>query len=262
MRQCRNPAAPFWRRGHALGYRRPMLPAQFASPFAPVTRALAQLDDPVFLGVVVRSVGWSLLCFAALHIGTIWMVHRLLDLHGWIAWTVDVFGSIAASILALWLFLPVAAAIGTLYFDRIAFAVERRYYPWLPPPRGAPMMEQMWDGIAVALRVLVLSVVALILALLLPGVGLVLGWMVSSYAIGRGLFVATAMRRMPRAAAESLYQDQRGTILVVGAILAGVSYIPLANLLIPVIGTAAMVHVLDAAVSAVIAQDRARSSPV
>ncbi len=227
-----------------------MLQTQSVSPFTPVARALAQLDDPVFLGVVARSVGWSLLCFAALHIGTIWMVHRLLDLHGWIAWTVDVFGSIAASLLALWLFLPVAAAIGTLYFDRIAFAVERRFYPWMSPPRGAPMTEQVWDGIAVALRVLLLSIVALVLALMLPGVGLLLGWLVSSYAIGRGLFVAAAMRRMPQFAAESLYRDQRGAVLVVGAILAAVSYIPFANLLIPVLGTAAMVHVLDAALSA------------
>jgi uncharacterized protein involved in cysteine biosynthesis len=231
-----------------------MFPTRSVSPFTPVARALAQLDDPVFLGVVLRSVGWSLLCFAALHVGTIWMVHRLLDLHGWIAWTVDVFGSIAASLLALWLFLPVAAAIGTLYFDRIAFAVERRFYPWLPPPTGAPMMEQLWDGVAVAIRVLLLNIVALVLALLLPGIGFLLGWLISSYAIGRGLFVATAMRRMPRFAAESLYQDQRLAVLVVGAILAAASYVPLANLLIPVIGTAAMVHVLDNALSAVEAQ--------
>jgi uncharacterized protein involved in cysteine biosynthesis len=59
------------------------------------------------------------------------------------------------------------------------------------------------------------------------------------------------MRRMPRFAAESLYQDQRLAVLVVGAILAAASYVPLANLLIPVIGTAAMVHVLDNALSAV-----------
>ncbi len=213
-------------------------------------RALAQLGDPVFLGVVWRSVGWSILCFAALHVGTFWAVHRLLDLHGWLAWTADFVGTIGASFLALWLFLPVAAAIGMLYFDRIAFAVERRFYPWLPPPRGAPMTEQMWDGIAVAVRVLLLNVLALVLALLVPGAGLVLGWMIAAYAIGRGLFVAVAMRRMPRFAAESLYRARRGPVLLTGALLALASNIPLLNLLIPVIGTAAMVHVLDAAVSA------------
>ena len=239
-----------------------MLPARSASSFAAVSKAVSQFDDPVFLGVVVRSVGWSLLCFVALHVGTIWMVHRLLELHGWIAWAVDIFGSIAASLLAFWLFLPVAAAIGTLYFDRIAFAVERRFYPWLPHPKGAPLIEQIWDSLAVAIRVLVLSIVALILALLLPGIGFVLGWIVSAYAIGRGLFVAAAMRRMPRDAAESLYRAQRGPVLVVGAILAATSYIPLANLLIPVLGTAAMVHLLDAALSSVETSGIERGGPV
>jgi uncharacterized protein involved in cysteine biosynthesis len=111
------------------------------------------------------------------------------------------------------------------------------------------MMEQAWDGIAVALRVLLLSVVALVLALLIPGVGLVLGWFISAYAIGRGLFVAVAMRRMPRDAAESLYTARRTSVLLTGGVLATATYVPFVNLLIPVIGVAAMVHVLDAAMS-------------
>jgi CysZ protein len=74
--------------------------------------------------------------------------------------------------------------------------------------------------------------------------------MIAAYAIGRGLFVAVAMRRMPRAMAESLYRRCRGTVLAQGAILALAAYVPIMNLLIPIIGTAAMVHILDAALSA------------
>jgi uncharacterized protein involved in cysteine biosynthesis len=154
------------------------------------------------------------------------------------------------SVLSLWLFLPVAAAIGTMYFDRIAGAVERRFYPWLPPPNGASFLEQAWDGVAVALTVLGLNIVALILAILLPGIGLIVGWMIAAYAIGRGLFVAVAMRRMPRAMAESLYRANRGMVLAQGAVLAAAAYIPVMNLLIPIIGVAAMVHVLDMALTA------------
>ncbi|HVZ07136.1 EI24 domain-containing protein [Rhodopila sp.] len=227
-----------------------MAPPPSASPFAPVMRALAQLDDPVFLGVLVRCVAWSVVCFVALYAGAIATAHWLLNLHGWLAWMADLLGSIGAALLAFWLFLPVAAAIGTLYFDRIAFAVERRYYPWLPPPHAAPLLEQVWDGLAVALRVLAMNIVALVLALLIPGVGLVLGWMVAAYAIGRGLFVAVAMRRMPRESAESLYQARRWSVLLTGGVLALAAYVPLANLLIPVVGVAAMVHVLDAAMAA------------
>jgi CysZ protein len=223
--------------------------ARSSSLFSPIARGLSQLDDPVFLGVVARSVAISIACFAALHVLTIWMVHRLLGLHGPLAWAIDILGSVGASFLALWLFLPVAAVIGTFYFDRIAFAVEHRFYPGLPPPRGAPAVEQIWDGIAVGLRVLALNALALVLALLIPGIGLFLGWMIAGFAIGRGLFVAVAMRRMPRAVAESLYRARRGVVLVQGAVLALAAYVPLLNLLIPVIGTAAMVHILDEALS-------------
>jgi CysZ protein len=216
----------------------------------PFIRAVSQFDDPTFRWVLFRSIAWSVACFAALHIGSIWIVHRVLELHGWLAWAADILGSVAASILALWLFLPVAAAIGTLYFDRIARSVEHRFYPWLPPPNGASFVEQAWDGVAVALQVLALNIVALILALILPGVGLILGWMIAAYAIGRGLFVAVAMRRMPRAIAESLYRANRGIVLAQGAILALAAYIPIMNLFIPIIGVAAMVHVLDMALTA------------
>jgi CysZ protein len=85
--------------------------------------------------------------------------------------------------------------------------------------------------------------------LLLPGLGLLLGWMVAAYAIGRGMFVSVAMRRMPRAVAESLYRQRRGMILAQGTILALAAYIPIMNLLIPVFGAAAMVHVLDLSIS-------------
>ncbi|MBN8926091.1 MAG: hypothetical protein BGO51_10820 [Rhodospirillales bacterium 69-11] len=215
----------------------------------PLMRAIAQLDDRVLLGVVLQSVLWSVLCFALLHVAAIWAVHGLLDLHGWIAWVVDALGSVAASLLALWLFVPVAAAIGTLYIERVALAVERRWYPGLPPAEGAPLSVQVWDGVVIGLRILVLNVVALVLALAIPGVGLLLAWAIAAYALGRGLFVAVAMRRMSRPAAEALYAACRWTVLAQGGAMAVAAYVPLLNLLLPVVGTAAMVHVLDLALA-------------
>ena len=214
---------------------------------SPIARALGQLDDSAFLGVLLRSLLWSAACFVALHVAAVWAVHRLFDLHGWIGWLADLLGGIGASLVALWLFLPVAAIIGTLYIDRVARAVERRYYPALPPARGASIASQIWDAIGIAARILLLNVLALIAALILPGAGLILAWLIGGYAIGRGLFAAVAMRRMPRPAARMLYERVRLAILTQGCILALAGYVPILNLLIPVIGTAAMVHVLDQA---------------
>ena len=125
-------------------------------------------------------------------------MHHFVTAGGIVAWALDALGSIAAAVLAMWLFLPVAAIIGTLYFERIARAVEQVYYPSLPPAQPAPLLDQLGASLGVGLRVLGLNLLALLLTLLLPGIGLPIGWAVASWAMGRGLFVAVAMRRLNR----------------------------------------------------------------
>jgi CysZ protein len=215
----------------------------------PLSRALSQLGDPAFFGVVWRSALFSALFFAVILAGMIGTVHHYVGAHGILAWALDALGSITAAVLAMWLFLPVAAAIGTLYFERIACAVERRFYPALPPAQPAPWLDQLWVGVAVGLRVLGLNVLALLLTLFLPGIGLPIGWAIASWAFGRGLFIAVAMRRLNRPEAEALYRAVRPAALAQGGAMAAAAYFPLLNLLIPVIGTAAMVHVLDLALT-------------
>lgn len=213
----------------------------------PMLLALAQLDDPIFLGVVLRSLAWAALAFAALLFGAFWGLHHLVAAHGWagwLAWAAGLLGGVGAALLAIWLFLPVAAAIGAFYVDRIAAAVEGRHYPWLPAQRGASAWMQVLDAIAVGARVLLLSLVAIPIALLLPGPGIVLAWLIAAWAIGRGLFGAVAMRRMSRSDAAILARRLRSKILAQGAILAAAGVLPVLNLLVPVLGTAAMVHML------------------
>ena len=220
----------------------------------PTIRSVSQLADPVFLGVVVRGLAWAFGCFVVLHGVALWMVHGLLAMDGPLAWAADLLATIGASLLAMWLFIPVAAAIATLYVDRIATAVERRYYPDMPPALGATLLEQILDAAMLGLRVLALALLALVLALLIPGLGLLLGWAVTAYAIGRGFFVAVAMRRMSRDQAEWTYRQNRSAALGQGAILALLTWVPFVNLLLPVLGIASMVHVLDM----IMAGDKAR----
>ena len=158
------------------------------------------------MGVVWRSVLFSALFFVVILAATIGAVHHFVAAGGIVAWALDALGSIAAAVLAMWLFLPVAAIIGTLYFERIARAVERVYYPTLPPAEAAPVLDQIGVSLGVGLRVLGLNVLALLLTLFLPGIGLPIGWAIASWAIGRGLFVAVAMRRLNRPDTEALYR--------------------------------------------------------
>ena len=161
----------------------------------PLFRALAQLNDRVFLGVVWRSLLLSLAAFAGLLAGSVWLVQAWAAQGGWMGWLVGLLGGVAVLLVAIWLYVPVALLIATFYLDRIAGAVERRYYPGLPPPVWASLTEQGWDGVVLAGQVLILQVATLIASVLLPGVGLVFGYLVTGWAIGRGLFVGVAMRR-------------------------------------------------------------------
>jgi len=216
--------------------------------FSPVTRSVAQITDPAFLGVLVVSLACSAAVFVALHLAVLWAVHRAVaHASGWLAWGADLLGSFGAALLGLWLFLPLAAGIAALFIDRVARAVERRYYPMLPPAPGGSLLAELADALALVWRILLLNLLALVLALVLPGIGLLLAWAIGAYAIGRGLFMTVALRRFDRAAAVLLYAANRPAILLQGGIMALAGCLPGFNLLIPVLGTAAMVHVLDGA---------------
>ncbi len=216
---------------------------------SPMLRAFSQLDDRVFLGVVLRSVALSLLAFLALLAASAWAMRELVAVSlagpGWLGWVAGLLGGAGAALLAVWLFIPAAILIATLYSDRVADAVDARFYPGLPKPSGAPLSVQVYDGLALGARVLGFQLLALVLSILLPGVGLILGWAITGWAIGRGLFVAVAMRRMSRAEAVALYARRRAPVLAQGGLLAAAGVVPLLNLLVPVLGIAALTHVLN-----------------
>lgn len=212
--------------------------------FSPLTRAIAQLDDPAILRVLLGSLVLSAAIFGVLCAGSAWGLHHAFAAHSWLAWLAGALGGFAVLASAVWLFLPACVLIASLFMEPVCRAVERRWYPALPRPHGANLGAQLWDAALVALLVGTMNLVSVILALILPGVGLVLGLAVTAWALGRGLFVAVAMRRMDRPAAHEVYRQNYGAVLLQGAALAVAGYIPLVNLLVPVLGTACMVHVL------------------
>ena len=175
----------------------------------PALRALSQCDEPAFLGAILRSVAWTAGLFVIVAGGLGYAIALALSDQGWLAWLGPVFGLLVGIIAAMFLFTPVAAAVASLFVDRIADAVEARHYPWLPPARPAPLAQQVWDGLALGCRVLAMQLLALLLAVFIPGVGVILGLLIGAWAIGRGLFVAVAMRRMQRAAAMAAYRRAR-----------------------------------------------------
>jgi uncharacterized protein involved in cysteine biosynthesis len=212
--------------------------------FAPILRAVAQLGDPALLAVLIQTVLLSAACFAGLAGGSVWFVHHLIA-HGTWGWLAGAIGGGLALLAALWLFIPIAVVIAGLFMEPVCRAVERRWYPLLPPPGPAGLLSQGWDGVVLGVRVMALSLFGLLLGLFLPGIGQCVGWLITSWALGRGMFAAVAMRRMSRAAALAAYHENRLAVLVQGALLTAGGVMPLLNLLLPIVGPAAMVHLVQ-----------------
>ena len=211
------------------------------SPLTPLLRAFGQLDDPGLLRVIGASLALALVAFIACFFAGAWLLHWAFGHQTW--WLAGVLGGVVTALLALFLYVPLAAGIAAMFSDAVANCVERRWYPSLPPPRGAALAAQVWDGVALGLRVLLAQVAAVVLTLLLPGIGWIAGLAISAWALGRGLYVTVAMRRGGRQAAIADYARHRPVVLSLGAMLALLTLVPLANLLVPVLGIAAMVHV-------------------
>lgn len=208
--------------------------------------AFGQLFDPAFRRPLLLGAGLALAAGVALAWLASWAVAGIAGGEGWLATIAAAAGGLLALIALWWLFLPLLLAIASLFLDGVAAAVERRHYPALPPPSGASTAAQAWSGLALAARMGVLTLVLLPLALLVPLIGVPVLWAVAAVSLGEGLFLGVAQRRMGVAAAEALKARQRWRIWALGGALAGLGVVAPLNLLVPVIGTAAMVHLLHA----------------
>ena len=219
---------------------------------SPALLAIKQLDDPAFVGAVLRSVGGAVLALIVVGAGLAWGGARLTaswaaswpSLAGGLEWVAGVAGLAGAVVLGLFLFVPLATAIATLFVDRVAMAVEHRHFPDLAPGVAASLGAQAWDGVMLGVLVLAMQVLALVVSVVIPGLGLIVGWLVAAWAIGRGLFMAVALRRCERGMALTLYRRRRFSVLVMGGLVAAAGLVPGLNLVAPVLGLAAMVHVL------------------
>ncbi|GGC30793.1 hypothetical protein GCM10011504_06260 [Siccirubricoccus deserti] len=205
---------------------------------------LRQIGDPAFLGPLVRGVIGACIAFLGLAAAAAWLVGWLAGGEGWLAGLAAAAGGLMALGLAVWLFVPVVLALSGLFLDSVAAAVERRFYPALPPASGAGLGAQLAFNLGLALRFGLLSLAALPLALLVPPFGAVLLWLISTIALGHGLFEGVAQRRMSVLESRRLRRQREVPVLGLGAVLAAMALVPGLNLLVPVLGTAAMTHLM------------------
>jgi len=144
---------------------------------------------------------------------------------------------------SIFLMLPVVAVFAGLFLPDVAAGVEAQHYLHLPP---APTPHPPGMIIAAANLVglmLALTLGALLFVLPLTGPGFVLVfWALNGALLGRMCFAFTARRHLPLAEAKAMAKRKRGAIWGAGAVMASLASLPLVNLLVPLWGVAAFVH--------------------
>lgn len=216
-----------------------------------IAKALGQFTDPRILGVLIKSVIWSVVAFMVLFV-PVWGLTSLIDglVGGWLGIDFDGWLGGALSFLAagLWVWMasilmfPIAAIIAGFYMNDIASAVDARHYPDLGPPREAGVREAVGTAIGFTLALVGVNLLALMIYPFIGPLSPLLFWAVNGYLLGREYFEVVAARRVPPAEMKALRRNATGQIWLLGILMVLPLTVPILNLLIPVLGVAAFSH--------------------
>jgi CysZ protein len=209
-----------------------------ASLLGDLARAVGQMADPRFRRVIWRGLGLAAVLLVAFDALFWWGLTGL----GWGGFLLGWGSVLLLGIASVFLMIPVAAAIVSLFLDEVAAAVEAECYPGLPAVQG----PGLGAGLADAARFLGLLVLANGLAfalyLMLPPLAPVIFVALNGFLLGREYFEVAAARRLGRQAATRLRRRHRGEIWLAGCLMALPLSVPLLNLVVPVLGAAVFTH--------------------
>ena len=214
-------------------------------------KSVAQFDDPKFRRVLWRGLGLTIVLLIAACLLVNFGINQLLSSawaanligdQSWLGALINIGGVLFTIALSIWLMVPVTSAIIALFLDEVAQAVEARHYPHLPKQTAIKLQDQILVGIRFLGILLLANIGALILSMILPLLAPFVFWATNGYLMGREYFQMAAMRRMPRAQAQELFQRHQGSIWTAGILMAIPMSIPLVGLFIPILGAATFTH--------------------
>jgi uncharacterized protein involved in cysteine biosynthesis len=218
-------------------------------------KAIAQLPDPRFRSVLWRGIGLTIALLVGLYAGLLWLIEWLTEAPitlpgvGEVTWIGDLlsWGSLGLVIvMSIFLMVPVASAITSLFLDEVAQAVEDKHFPTLP---GVPHVT-FWDGLRDSVNFMGVLIVANLFAFILYGLfpfaALFIFYALNGFLLGREYFTLAAMRRVGRARAKELRKKHQAKIWLAGCLMAVPLSFPLINLVIPILGAATFTHLYHA----------------
>ncbi|MEZ5716203.1 MAG: EI24 domain-containing protein [Paracoccaceae bacterium] len=215
-------------------------------------KALAQLTDRRFRRVLWIGIALSFALLVAAYAGLLWVVDRIagpegyFDVLGKVEWVQDllsVSSFLFMMVLSVFLMVPVASAITSMFLDDVAQAVEDRHYPDLPPVPRVGFFDGLRDTLNFLGVIIVANLLALVLYAFLPVAAPAIFIALNGFLLGREYFTLAAMRRLGRDGARDLRKRHAATIWAAGILMALPLVVPVLNLVIPILGAATFTHI-------------------
>ncbi|MGC1497080.1 MAG: EI24 domain-containing protein [Sulfitobacter sp.] len=213
--------------------------------------AVSQLSDARFRRVFMIGIGLSLALLVAVTAGFSWLVEASTPEEAWlpilgeVRWLKDLLSWGAVFLLAflsMFLMVPVASAITSMFLDDVAHAVEGEHYPDLPPATRIPFGDALRDTVNFLGVLVGANLLAILLYIFFAPAALFIFWGLNGFLLGREYYTMAAIRRVGRKRAKELRRKNFGTIWLAGILMAMPLSIPLINLLIPILGAATFTH--------------------
>ena len=217
-------------------------------------KALGQMTDPRFRGVLLTGIALTLGLLIAASAAFVWLAGWLvgdavtIPFIGEVSWVDDAvsWGAIPLVILlSTFLMIPVASAITSMFLENVAQAVEDEHYQGLPPATPVPFTDALRDTFSFLGVLLVANLLALILYLFLAPAAPLIFWGLNGFLLGREYFTLVAMRRLGREQAKALRSRHLSTIWIAGVLMAIPLSVPILNLVIPILGAATFTHLFQ-----------------
>jgi len=215
-------------------------------------RALGQIGDPRFRKVLFLGIGLTFALLVAAYAGFLILINWLvgpeatLPVLGEVTWLNDLLGFSSfffMIILSMFLMVPVASAITSMFLDEVAQAVEDKHYPHLGKAQKVPFWDAVRDSVNFLGVLIGANILAFILYAFFPPLAPFIFWGLNGFLLGREYFTLAAMRRLGRPGARKLRSRHSGKIWIAGTLMAIPLSVPLLNLVIPILGAATFTHI-------------------
>jgi CysZ protein len=201
--------------------------------------------DPALRRIVWRSVGLTLLLLVVLLAGAAWALSAIdVSAWRWLDLAIGVLGWLAAVVLAWFLFPAVVGLVAGLFLDEVADAVERLHYRSLPPATSQGAWRSAITGLRFFGVLAAVNLAALVIAPAFPPASPLIFLVANAYLLGRE-YVELVIARRPAAIGQSgRTAVGTGRLIGWGLLPAILLLVPVVNLFVPILGTAAIVHLI------------------